>query len=283
VSVCRLLAVVVALAVGLAGVAGAAARPARVVSLNLCSDILLLLLAERERVASVTWMAADPEESPVAGLARGLPVNHGAAEEVVRLGPDLVVAAPYSARASVALLRALGYPVLELALEDSIAGVTDALRTLGAALGVPERAEAMIADMEARLDALARAAPGAGRATLVYRTGGYTATTPSTVDDLLEVLDLRNIAAGYRATAGVAISVEAVLRARPEVVIVGVYRRGQPSLAAARMSHRALRSSAAWRDYIAVPTPLWACPSPFIVDAGELIAAALKARGEGRP
>ena len=280
-SVCRLLAVVVALAVGLAG--PAAARPARVVSLNLCSDILVLLLAERERVASVTWLAADPEESPVAGLARGVPVNHGAAEEVVRLDPDLVVAAPYSARASVALLRALGYPVLELAMEDTIAGVMRALRTLGAALGELERAEAMIADMEARLDALARAAPGAGRATLVYRTGGYTASAPSTVDDLLAVLDLRNIAAEYRATAGVALSVEAVLRARPEVVIVGVYRRGQPSLAAARMAHRALRSSAAWRDTIAVPTPLWACPSPFIVDAGELIAAALEARGEGRP
>jgi iron complex transport system substrate-binding protein len=74
-----------------------------------------------------------------------------------------------------------------------------------------------------------------------------------------------------------------VLRARPEVVILGAYRRGQPSLAGVRMSHRALRSSAPWRDSIAVPTPLWACPSPFIVEAGEVIAAALEARGEGRP
>jgi iron complex transport system substrate-binding protein len=273
----RIVALLPALLALLAAAGAAEARPARVVSVNLCSDILVLLIAEPGQVASVTWLAADPYESPVADLAAGLPVNHGAAEEVVRLDADLVVAAEYSARASLALLRRIGTPVVEVEIADSLAGVVAAVETLGGALGVPARAEAVVARLRARLARLADAAPGRGRAALVYRTGGYVASGSGLIDELLAVLGLGNLATENGFRAGAVPSVEALVRARPDLLLVEAYRPGQPSLAAARLGHRALGALRARARVVAVPAPLWACPSPFIADAGEAIAAALAA------
>ncbi len=47
----------------------AMAAPERIVSLNLCTDALVLRLVPAERIASVTWLAHNPRASPVAALA----------------------------------------------------------------------------------------------------------------------------------------------------------------------------------------------------------------------
>ncbi|NIQ93173.1 MAG: ABC transporter substrate-binding protein, partial [Desulfuromonadales bacterium] len=52
------------------------------VSLNLCADQLVLQLLERRRIASISFVGADPLYSPVAEEAAGIPLNHGQAEEV---------------------------------------------------------------------------------------------------------------------------------------------------------------------------------------------------------
>jgi iron complex transport system substrate-binding protein len=49
--------------------------PRRVVSINLCSDILALPLAAPGTVVSVFRLAVDPQDSPVAHLAQGLVLN----------------------------------------------------------------------------------------------------------------------------------------------------------------------------------------------------------------
>ncbi|MCB1809381.1 MAG: ABC transporter substrate-binding protein, partial [Candidatus Competibacteraceae bacterium] len=81
-----------------------AALPQRIVSLNLCTDQWLLLLAERNRIASLTWLSADPEESPLAAEAQGIVLNYGQAEDIIPLQPDLILAGTYTARFTVDLL-----------------------------------------------------------------------------------------------------------------------------------------------------------------------------------
>src|SRR5207302_173609 len=51
----------------------AAAAPQRIVSMNLCTDQMALLLAGPERIVSISFLGADPAESSLAGLARGIP------------------------------------------------------------------------------------------------------------------------------------------------------------------------------------------------------------------
>jgi iron complex transport system substrate-binding protein len=48
-------------------------KPTRVVSLNMCVDELVLRLAERTNIASVTWLSRNPDSSNVADLSPEVP------------------------------------------------------------------------------------------------------------------------------------------------------------------------------------------------------------------
>ncbi|MES9971754.1 MAG: hypothetical protein ABW092_17100, partial [Candidatus Thiodiazotropha sp.] len=90
----RISAIAIVLAL-LSGMAVAAGPPQRVVSVNLCSDQLLLMLAEPQQVASVSYLSRDPDSSFVADQASRYPLNHARAEEIIRLQPDLVLVTPH--------------------------------------------------------------------------------------------------------------------------------------------------------------------------------------------
>src|SRR5690606_36868552 len=85
----------VALLLAAAATADAAAKP-RVASINLCADQLVLLLADAEQITTVSWLAADPEESLLAPEARRHALNYGTAEELLRYAPDVVIAGTYT-------------------------------------------------------------------------------------------------------------------------------------------------------------------------------------------
>ena len=70
---------------------------------DMCVDELVLRLAEPQNIASVTWLSRDPKNSNVAELGARIPVNHGLAEEIIPLNPDLIIAGIYTARTAVAI------------------------------------------------------------------------------------------------------------------------------------------------------------------------------------
>src|SRR5687768_16724460 len=72
------------------GAASAAAvPPRRVVSLNLCADQLLLALADRDQILSLSPLVRDASISYLRANGAGLPVNAGKAEAVLFSGADL--------------------------------------------------------------------------------------------------------------------------------------------------------------------------------------------------
>ena len=104
-------------------------------------------MADRAAVRSVTWLARDPQISVLATEAAQVPVNHGLAEEIIALAPDLVVAGAYSTRTTVGLLRRLGAPLVEVGVPQSVPAVYEQIPTLARVLGHPERGENNHEDM----------------------------------------------------------------------------------------------------------------------------------------
>lgn len=134
-----------------------AAARVRAASINLCADQYLLALAPREDIVAVTPPAADPARSGEAARAAGIPVDHGTAEEIVRLKPDLVLADGFSDSATVALIRRLGIPVLVLPSPTSFEGIIANVRLAARALDRQEDGEELIRGVGASLQADARA------------------------------------------------------------------------------------------------------------------------------
>ncbi|MEM9912788.1 MAG: ABC transporter substrate-binding protein, partial [Pseudomonadota bacterium] len=77
-------------------VPGATQRPMRVMSMNLCTDQLVLALLPPERTASVTWLSRLPGQSLLVEEASQVGVNYALAEEVIDQRPDLVLAGKFT-------------------------------------------------------------------------------------------------------------------------------------------------------------------------------------------
>lgn len=270
----RLVAVLWALCLLLpAPAAGQETPPQRVVSLNLCTDELLLLLAGRDRIAAISALADDPHYSPATELAAGLPQVHGSAEEVLRLAPDLVLASQYSPPFTLALLRGEGIPVVQIAQPNSLAEARSNLRKVARALGLEIEGQALLDGFDARLEAAARKAeslpPSRG---LVLQARGYTHGADTLIGEILDLAGIDNLAARLGYSGWAQIPLETLLRQRPEVIVIESQGDGDRSLASAVLRHPALDSLDA--QTVAVPERLWACGSPFLAESLERIVAA---------
>ncbi len=144
------------------------------VSVNLCVDQLAILVAADGQPLSVPNLASDERGSTLADRTRAFVPNHGYAEEVLLLEPDLVLAGTYTTRATVELLRGLGVRVEELPPASSFADVRANLRRLGELLGQRERAESLVVDLDRRLLSAHRVVPRAARTT----TAAWCAASP---------------------------------------------------------------------------------------------------------
>jgi iron complex transport system substrate-binding protein len=255
------------------GTAGAA-PPQRIVSINICGDLLALSLAPRARIASVTFLAADALISPIAEAADGVPLNYGKAEEVLAFEPDLVLAGRYTTRATVALLERLGYPVIELDIAQSLDDVRTQIRVAAAAMGVVAAGEDMIATLDARMEAAA-AQRGANRPlAAVYGPNGFTPGSRTLSGSLIELAGFENLAARAGIRHWGSLSLESLLLARPDVLIVEAEGNHAAALANQVLAHPALVDLRSRITVAAVPRPLWSCPGPWIVDALDRLAAA---------
>ena len=267
-------AVAVALLVTSAPGAAPASPLPSVASINLCADQLVLTLASPEQILTVSWLAADPEESMLAAQAKRYPLNYGTAEELLRFHPDVVIAGAYTNPFTRALLARLGYPIVELEPETSVADIAANLKRVAFAIGRPEHGDALAAELRAREDRIAAARPAHAPAAVVVRPGGFTVGQHSLADDIMTLAGVRNVAAEQGLDRWGSLSMETLLRSRPELIVLTGYRASQSSLANATLAHPALRrvreaGRTAW-----VPAPYWACGLPESLDSAALLERA---------
>lgn len=230
----------------------------RVVSLNLCTDQMLVLLAP-EKTAALSILARDPALSFVAAQARALPIVRPSAEAVLRLRPDLVLAGPYGAQTILGLLEQHGVRVLRLDLPRDFAGIRSFTRSLATELDAPDRGEVLIAAMDLTLaEPPARPHPVSA---VAWQPRGYTAGPDSLMQAVFRAAELTNASHGQRLT------LEALIRHPPDLLVVSG-RPAFPSLATDLLDHPSL----AGIPRRVVPSALTICAGPFTARAVALLA-----------
>jgi iron complex transport system substrate-binding protein len=255
----------------------AAAAPQRVVSINLCTDQLVLALLPRAQIASLSQLVIDPDLSLAAAQVRDIPLNNGLAEELLALQPDRVVTGPYSDKATLALLRELGYPVMTLAIAQSLADIRRHLIELGEALGAEARAQRLVITFDQRLQAVSRSVDDSAPLAVYLQPNGYTAGSGTLADDLIRHAGLRNLGAELGIHGFAKVSLEQLLMAAPEIVITDQHSYRYPSLATELLDHPAIAALSRQAQPIRIPQRLWICGLP-----GSLEVLALLTRVHNR-
>jgi len=278
----RALTLVATLAACVLG-AASAATPQRIVSINICGDLLALSLAPREHIASITFLASDPVISPMYERAAGIPQNYGQAEEVLAHDPDLVIAGRYTARATVNLLERLGYPVLELDIARSVDDVRAQIRAAAHAFGVEASGEAMIGALDARI-----AAAGAGAhedapapVAAIYGPNGYTLGPKSLSGALVRIAGFENLATRSGIESVGHLPLETLLLAEPDLLVAESEHSAAPSMATQILAHPAMQRLRQRTRVVEIPRALWSCPGPWLAEALDRLARA-RASLDGR-
>lgn len=258
--------------------APAAAQPAprRIVSINLCTDIVLLDLVAPDRIAALSHLAADPRVSPVADVAARLPSTHGAAEAVLALDPDLVIAGTYSTPATVALLERLDRRVLKVPLASDLAAIRRLVRQIAASVGEVARGEAVIARFDRRIADAARGLPADARrpTALVYQINGLTSGPGSLADPVLAAAGFDNLATHLRLGAGGQVALETLVVAPPDLLVLTDPAETYRTAVAANLTHPALAAATHDHARLVVPWRHWLCGTPHVATAIEALAAA---------
>ena len=249
----------------------AAATPERVVSLNLCTDELLLQLGDPGQIAGLSWLARDANLSWHSEEATQYPAVRGIAEEIIHLEPDLVLAGEFSTPATVALLERLEIPLLRLPLPHSFAEIRSQITRVAEALGQEERGQQMLASMQQRLDALAD-----GKHTVtaaLFEPNGQTATAGSLLHEVMTLAGLENLAADWPQFAP--LPLETLVYRKPHILVLSQHG-AHPSLATELLEHPALRGRF---QTVEVPAQAWTCGTINTVRAVEILHRAARRGG----
>ncbi len=276
---------VLATALGAASCAGAnpdvpraTAHPVRVMSLNQCTDQLVLALLPPERIASVTWLSRNPGSSLMAGAARRVGINHGLAEEVLAQKPDLVIAGSYTTPGVRNTLKRLGYPLVEIDNADSIADVRWITRQVAAAVDERPRGEALIAYMDAKLAGLALDR-GPPLRVVAWDRSGFSAGEGTLYDAVLTAAGARNLARAPMAVDYRNPDIETLLRANPALIVQGSGEPAGFSLGNDVMGHRLVRRY--WGNrMLGIPQAYYVCGTPALADGAIRLRAQLRAAAD---
>jgi iron complex transport system substrate-binding protein len=208
-------------------------------------------------------------------------------ETIVSLRPDFVVTEVSGVRRP-GSLSALHLNVVEIN-DGNLAGIYDSIQRIGKAAGVPERANALCAQIRASLDAIQKKAAPLPRRRILFLVG----RTPGRIEDLIaagrtsylnELIDIAGGVNVFRDSAAAygKIPLEELLARNPEVIVdmgemsqtVGVTEEQKREVVALWSRYPELAAVREHRVF-AVAADIFVVPGPRVVDAARAFARML--------
>jgi iron complex transport system substrate-binding protein len=254
---CSLRAVAILICVGLAG-GSYAAEPPKIASINLCTDQLLVTLADPSQILGLSPYSRDPARSWDAAKAAQFPKLSGEAEDVLVLKPDVVVAGRFTKRATRELLKEKGLRVVEFDAARSLDDVKKQIRQMGDLVQHPERAAAEIK----RLDAA------------IAHSREVVSRKPYRV--LLATSGLSNAATDLGYKLGGFASLEVIVSLRPDFLLVSEGGDFAEDEGRAFMLHPALERFYPVAKRLVMPERLTVCGGPQLSEALDRLASELE-------
>lgn len=253
-----------------------AAEKPRIASINVCTDQLLLTLADPEQIVGLSPYSRDQARSWAAVEATRFPRLSGEAEDVLVLKPDFVVAGRFTKRATRELLKAEGFRVEEFDAVRSLDETRRQILRMGELVGHPERAVAAVARIDA---AVARARDAVARKplrVLSLSRRGWVSGGDSLTSSLLATVGLANAAAQLGYKLGGFASLETIVSLKPDLLLLSDGGNFAEDQGTAFLLHPALEQLYPPDKRIVIPERLTVCGGPMLADALEKLVGELE-------
>ncbi|MFL7794299.1 MAG: ABC transporter substrate-binding protein [Anaerolineae bacterium] len=249
-------------------------EPQRIISLAPNHTEILYALGLGDRVVGVTeYCNYPPEAAEKTKVGDFVTID---LEQVVGLEPDLVLATTMHMVETVPALQEQGIAVFVLD-PQSASAVMDEIQKIGQVTGREEAAQALIADMQSRIDAVQERVKDAPRPKVFWELGPelFTSGPGSFINDLIVLAGGENVAADAD-SPWPQLSVEAIVLKDPDVIVLADHNYGQTAeMIKERPGWEDIRAVKEGRIIEIVDEDIVSRPGPRLVEGLEFLAKAL--------
>ena len=272
-----------ALMVNTVGVKAVAATPS-VLSINLCADQMVMLLAEPSQIKALSILSQDVAGSYFHQKAVEFEQADARAEDILPLAPDVVLTGPYTPRHTLALLDELGLKVESLKIANSLEEMYANVILVGGILDQQENAERIVeslrervsalkltvAELDARMDSIGHSRPKAA----VYDANGYTVGQASLRGEAMSLAGWHNVAVDKGIESYGVLHLEELIQLAPDALIESPYSADTFSRGQMVAKHPALRQAGLDPLLLSMPSNQTICAGPWSVDVVETLVDA---------
>ena len=233
------------------------AKPLRIVSLDLCSDWMLLKYASRSQVLAYSPLLYS---YPADWVESGLSVHDGRLERIIQLKPDLVLSGEYNATQLRKRLKQLGYRVEVLALPNDLASIKRYTHQFLSIVQGPEADAFTLAEPIAK--------PKKNSNLLLLGANGIATGTGTLEHDVLTAAGWDNYIqqSGY-----ITLDLEQLIANVPDAIYYSAPLSN--SLANLFVQHHAISKRVSGNNFMRDGNWRWQCPGPWTYDLIEELSA----------
>jgi iron complex transport system substrate-binding protein len=245
-----------------------AAAPRRIVSLNPCTDAILVEIALPQQIAALSFYSFDPSSSSIAQqTAQKYASSRGTAEDILRLAPDLVIGSSYTPVQTQLALKRFGIRYAGFEAPDSVAASQKQIVDLGKLIGASKKARIL----NQQIDAAFAPVPPVAIEALVYRDGGLVLGTGSLTADIMRRTGFHNISTKYGIADWGVLPLEKLVRQPPAVLLHADINAGDRARGERMLTHPVLRHLSARTQFRTLPSRVLNCGGPSIMPTARLL------------
>jgi iron complex transport system substrate-binding protein len=248
----------------------------RIASMNVCTDQLLLTLADPAQILGLSRYSRDSFQSWAADDASRYRILSGGAEDILVLRPDVVVASLFDKRSTRELLREKGLRLVEFTVPRNLDEVKIQIREMGEITGHTDRAVAEIARLDAAIARARQAVADKHYSVLPLSRRGWVAGSDSLVSSLLAETGLFNAAGDLGVAFGGYASLEAIVNLKPDFILVSDAGDRAEDDGRAFLLHPALERFYPPEKRIVIPEQLTVCGGVMLAEALDVLIKELK-------
>ncbi len=235
----------------------------KIVSVNACTDELLLQFGKPERIAGVTnFFHTSPSE---ALLTKHPEIRRfgGNAENILIMNPSLVLAESFSNVLLLEQLKKAGIPVLVIAVPRSWEELLAAVRQISDLAGNPENSETFRMKIQ-KLQQASLKSQWYGKRAVFWSAAGHASGRNTFEDTILSTLGMKN-SVNYEGYSF--LTLEKLIELKPDVIVVTQNPDQKDSWAHTVLFHPVLRAALPGLEYVFIPEVSASCASAYTVES----------------
>ncbi len=238
---------------------------ARVVSLNACTDELLLQFAEPQQIAGVTHLLHSPQSEAVLDDHPEILKLSGDAERIYKIRPSIVIAGPFSNPQTLEQLKRAHIKILIFRDPGNWEDLLQTVKSLEEMLGTTPQM-ALFRRNILNLNLHGPDSQWARKRALFWSAAGHVPGRGTFENTILQTFGMRN-AVNYEGYAF--LSLEKLIQLQPDIIIVTEGPNQRNSWNHDTLFHPALRAALPHLEYMQIPEEAVSCASGYTVEVLE--------------